>query len=245
MNRLLLTVIFCLAPHFVWAAFPVVAATTSSESSATSSHTVNLPSGISSGHLLTIHITCRNSTLPITFPAGWTQIGSDYTSGGVASSHNINADYYRIADGGEGATITVTTGGGGNACASVSNRITGHHASSAPEGGTPASATSANPNPPSLSPSWGAEDTLWIARAGVVGTRTTSVYPYPDGNANIQSSGSNTVTLTYCEQDENASSDDPGTFTVSLSDNWAAQTIAIRPAAAAASDAGSEAIWLP
>ncbi|MEQ1844160.1 MAG: hypothetical protein ABL983_01115 [Nitrospira sp.] len=233
-----------LAPTHAWAAFPIVQATNSTgDATNVTSHTVGLPASISSGDLLMAFISCRNSTSTIVFPGGWTQVGSDFNSGGVASGQTINAIYYRVANGGEGASITVTTSVS-NACASVTKRITGQHASTAPEAGTAASGASVNPDPPNLAPSWGAEDTLWIAFEGNTAARTTSVYPYADNNLTVPTSSGANATIAYCEQSVNASSSDPGTFTISVSENWGAQTVAIRPAAVA-SDFGGEAIWFP
>jgi hypothetical protein len=107
------------------------------------------------------------------------------------------------------------------------------------------SGASVNPGPPNLVPSWGAEDTLWIAFESNVAARTTSVYPYADNNLTVATSTGTNATLAYCEQSVNASSSDPGAFTISVSENWGAQTVAVRPAAAAAANFGGEPIWFP
>jgi hypothetical protein len=187
-------------------------------------------------------IACRNSSATITFPGGWTVL-DDFTSGGVATTHTRTAIYYRTADGSEGASVTVTTSVS-NACAYVTKRITGQHASSAPEAGTAASSNSTNPDPPSLSPSWGAEDTLWVAVEGNNASRTISVYPYADNNIAVPTSTGTNATIGYCEQSVNTATSDPGTFTISAAENWGAQTVAIRPAAAV-TDLGGEALWFP
>lgn len=96
----------------------------------------------------------------------------------------------------------------------------------------PANAASSTPDPPLLTPNnWGAEDTLWFALAGVDTSRTVSVFPLPDNQTSQVSGGSGGATLAICTQNLNASSLNPGTFTISASDDWIAFTIGIRPSA--------------
>ena len=224
-------------PYPAWATFPVVAASNTGEDFGSVDHDVDLPSGISSGDLLMLFIACRNSTLSITTPSGWTIIGATFTSGGESSGHSRSGVYYRVANGSETSPIVVTTSGV-TPCAYVTKRITGQHAATAPEGGTPSSGSSATPDPPNLAPSWGAEDTLWMTMYGLMDSVTTSIYPYADGNVTTATTAGSNVTIGYCEQNENAASDNPGTFTASGSDLWGAQTIAVRPASASASSFG-------
>lgn len=249
MNKVLWCVLVALlvCPVHTWAAFPIVQATNSnSDAVATTTHTVNLPSGLASGHLLLVFFSCRNSTATITTPSGWTQVTADFNSGGSASGQTISAIYRRTSDGSEGSTLSVTTSAS-NACASISKRITGHHASTDPEAaGTAATGNSSNPNPPSLSPSWGAEDTLWIAMEANVADRAVSVWPtdFNDNQLRVASSTGTNVTLAYSERSVNASSQDPSAMTIAAPENWGSQTVAVRPAAVA-SDFGGEPIWYP
>jgi hypothetical protein len=97
--------------------------------------------------------------------------------------------------------------------------------------------TSSTPNPPNLDPiNWATEDTLWIAACGVDTSRTISVYPLADRNTANVSGGAGGATLGVCTMEDAVSSKDPGTFTISASDDWATTTIAIRPAAAVVDD---------
>lgn len=96
--------------------------------------------------------------------------------------------------------------------------------------------TSTTPDPPSLDPAnWDAEDTLWLAVTSVDASRTVSAYPSsPDTFTNtgyLASGGNSGATLGWARLEKNAASVDPGTFTISSSDEWVAATIAIRPAA--------------
>jgi hypothetical protein len=98
--------------------------------------------------------------------------------------------------------------------------------------------TSDTPDPPSLNPdNWDAEDTLWLAVVGVDTSRTVTDHSNWDnagffGYADYISGGSNGATLAVARLESAAASVDPGTITISNSDDWVAATIAIRPAAA-------------
>lgn len=106
--------------------------------------------------------------------------------------------------------------------------------------GTGTSGASTTPDSPSLNPiNWAAEDTLWIALAGVDTSRTFSAWPssYSPGNNTWDdvSGGAGGASLSVAYRQFNTSSEDPGTWTISTSDDWATNTFAVRPAAAAAS----------
>jgi hypothetical protein len=208
--------------------FPTVAASNNSaQATATYDHTVNLPANISAGNLLLVFFVV-DSNPTITFPEGWTQLfqaaNSTYVNFGV---------WYRIADGGEGGTITVTTDDN-KTSAHISYRITGH-GSSAEAGTAVAPSGSTSPNPPSLSPTWGAGDTLWFACFGQNEGQgeTVDAYPtnYTDGE-NKQSGSLNECKVAVARRELNAASEDPGTFTISDTERWVANTIAIKGALA-------------
>jgi hypothetical protein len=94
---------------------------------------------------------------------------------------------------------------------------------------------SANPDPPAVNPAnWDVEDTLWFAAIAVDTSRTISVYPLANRNTADVSGGAGGATLGVCTTTSAVASLDPGTFTISTSDDWAAATIAVRPAPAAA-----------
>lgn len=204
--------------------YPVVAAENGGyHATSATEHTVNLPSGIQAEDLLLVFFV-SDGTPTITFPEGWTQLFQTADDSAVKFGA-----WYRIADGGEGATITVTTSAS-EWTAHTSYRITGY--SGTPEVGTPTTGASANPDPPSLTPSWGAKDTLWFAIQGNDSNKTVSDYPadYTDGRNDYGNS------IVGCgvgsaRRELNATSEDPGTFTLSASEQWIANTVAIQPAA--------------
>lgn len=213
-------------------AFPTLAATnTSNENTNVTSHTVNLPSGIGAGNLIIV-IFVVDGVPVITFPAGdWTAL---YSVDGPASSVR-NEAVYREADGTEGGTITVTTDTAQRS-AHVSARFTGMEDpdTQAPEAASVGGGTDANPDPPSLTPTSGAKDYLYLAIAGYDdGTQTVTAYPtsYDDNQLNPRADHAGGVGAGFAKRELNADSDDPGTYTISGAEWWTAATVAVHPAA--------------
>ncbi|RJP54311.1 MAG: hypothetical protein C4583_03030 [Anaerolineaceae bacterium] len=135
----------------------------------------------------------------------------------------------------EGATVDVTSSVAVTAV-HASLRITGAHASAPPE---QLSVNVADPDPfdpPSLTPSWGALDTLWLAiisyRSALV---TVSAFPanHPNSQAQYQHSGGTGTDggIAIAARNLNATSNDPDAYTVSATSNGRARTVAIRPEA--------------
>lgn len=180
--------------------YPIIAGTsTSMETNGVTSHTVSLPANIVSGDLLIVLFCGRDvSSATINFPAGWNIIKT-----GLNGSSEIFKSAYRVADGSEGSTITVTTGSTGRS-AHISYRITDY--TSTPEGEVNSSI-----NPPSLTPSWGTKDSLWIAVARLSAHGGTPAAPanysdLQDVNPARDTRGFSAV------RNLNASSEDPGAF---------------------------------
>ncbi len=214
-----------------WAAFPTVAATASSfNNTNTTTQTVSLPSGIASGHLLIVLVSCVSNAQTITWPAGWTELFSQ----DVSTTQTVEAAY-RVADGTEGSTISVSTPGS-TACGHLAYRITGQHASSAPEDGAPATGTSTTPDPPSLTASWGAEDNLWIAVFGSYNASNPAPPSAPtDYNNNFievsEGASDARTTMGMGTRNLNTATENPGTFTQpEAAGHWVANTIVVRPA---------------
>jgi hypothetical protein len=215
--------------------FPQVAASnTSQESTATDTHTVSLPGSISSGDLLLVFMAVDAGSAPFTsFPAGWTEIKDasetqDFVTLAVA---------YRVADGEEGASISVTTTPSAQS-AHASYRITGHDSANAPEISTGASGDSNTADPDSLTPGGGSKDYLWIAICAVDGSGSTgpwAVTAAPSGYGNLVSSESggatDGATIGLARLENTASSEDPGTFSLEEvgGKEWFAATLAVYP----------------
>lgn len=211
--------------------FPNVASVTpTSFGTAATSHAVAMPATVNAGDRLVIIFSNDNNDIP-TFPTpAWSAVSQV-----ARTSNNTNtlSILERIADGSEGGTtVNVVTAAIQQAVALV-YRITGAHPSTASEAGTAATALDANPNPPNLTPSWGAEDTLWLAcYSADQSSRNATAYPtnYNDNQNTAQSNPAtgNGSSVGAATRELNATSDNPGTFTIATSDGWVAQTVAIR-----------------
>lgn len=100
------------------------------------------------------------------------------------------------------------------------------------EAATPATGTSAAPDPPSVTPSWGAGNTLWLIVEGSDDqTADVSAYPtnYTANGIYNEVSASNGVGLGSSYRAVNVASENPGAFTLAASQEWVAATIAIKP----------------
>jgi hypothetical protein len=209
--------------------YPQVATTnTSSTSTASKSHSVSLPSGIQSGDLLIVLFN-SNSASAVNQPSGWTEFLTR------SSGPWISKGYYRKADGTEGSTLTITTTAG-TSSVHISYRITGaaDPAVQAPEqANVGEGGSAATLNPPSLTPTGGPKDLLWIAVGFHNSANTGAVNAAPTNYGTLQASTvSGTVGIGSAHRALNASTEDPGTFSVSASvGRRGGATIAVHPAA--------------
>lgn len=202
----------------------VVTTATSADSSAGTSHTVNLPSGVVSGNLLVITFAINDNLDVITWPAGYTEI---FEGGGNVTL----AVAYRQADGGEGATITVTSDSSSKAVA-FARRITEHEdpSTQAPEASSGATGSSVNPDSDSITPTGGSKDYLFFTDHGHLQTATNDTTPTNYSNTiEAETTSGGRIGGAGAERQLTATSEDPGAWTISLSKTWAAITIAIHP----------------
>lgn len=87
--------------------YPTVAGVNGgSDNTNATSHTVNLPASVVSGDLL-LGIFSVDGNPTVSWPMGWTKLGTDASDGANVTQSLA----YRIANGSEGATITVGTSG--------------------------------------------------------------------------------------------------------------------------------------
>lgn len=243
MRRLIALLCLVAWPGVLWAAFPQVVTNSQSSinTSATTSHNVTLPTSLVNGNLLIcmVAVDLANS---VGWPGGWTE----FFEASVGTGQTI-AGAWRAIDGSETSPISVSTSGGtrsAHQCYQLSGAE--NPATQPPQVPTAATGTSANPNPPALTPTGGAKDYLWFAVAGHEVTATPSCvgtvgsYPANYGNGVHQTSGGGVETegrLAVARRELNASSEDPGTFTITAPDcsgmEWASTTIAVHPSGAA------------
>lgn len=178
-----------------------------------------------------------------TLPSGWTDITPSGTT-------DITAMYKRLT-GSDTSPVTLTSTNSERSW-TIAYNITGHHATSNPEMSdrTGGAGDPAQPDPTSLTPSWGADDTLWIACANQFGQTADdddwSNPPTSYTNQAMKTSGTTSFSFANCKgaaarRELNAATEDPGVFTTAADpgwealSTWGACTIAVRGAAAAAS----------
>jgi len=215
-------------------AFPVVESTaTTGRTAAETTSPVSYPATVSPGALLVA--TARVAVAgAIGWPAGWNELAQDSSDG----ADDVTAIAWKTADGTEdGLTFDVTHGNGKSAYIVYS--ITGAEdpVVQPPQLSSAATGASATPDPASLSPAGGAKDYLWLWLGGWEGEQTSP----PTGNPTNYSSplgassGTAAAITTNCrvasaQRNLNAASEDPPSWTISVSDDWSAWTMAVHPA---------------
>lgn len=212
-------------------AFPVPGTPASTDfGTSVTSMPVNMPATVGSGDLLLAFSEVRNSGT-WTLPSSWTEFGAQIGGGSVGEL----TTFYKIADGTEDGGTATWTASALTTAAWQCIAISSWHGTTPPEV-TTASGDATNANPPSLTPSWGSADTLFMAIAGNAATGETTGFTAAPTNyinlvSNGASSGGSTCNVALSTRELAATSDDPGTFTPNNNRFWAAMTIGIRPAA--------------
>jgi hypothetical protein len=129
------------------------------------------------GDLLIAIIVCYQSSLTSAIFSSWGAGFTEIRDIGVTTQHCVGVAY-KFSDGTETGTFTVAQAGTVTGDAGfILLSVPGAHATTPPEVSTAlATGTTAAADPAALSPSWGAEDTLWIAARGSGETATGGSY---------------------------------------------------------------------
>jgi len=215
------------------AAPSIVNTATTNWTSETTTPVVNLPSSIIAGNLLLAHIRVADAG-GITWPAGWTEL---WESNADASNDEASMAW-RKANGAEPATITLASGNAKFAAQAWQISGAADPTITPPVFAGPATGTSINPDPPSLTPPGGSQAFLWLAVGGWEGEQTSPPVGFPAGytlNQMGASSGTAGGDTSNCRVASaavqlTAATQDPGTFLISALDDWMATTVAIYPA---------------
>jgi hypothetical protein len=220
-------------------AFPTVISSTGGTDSLPSlTHSIDRPPGYATGDMI-LWVVAFRTGVTVTDWDGLDAVVSVYDN----APRNIDLDVrYEVLTGGEGATADITLSVAREIVYS-SYLIRGHNSAvdSAPASGE-YDYTGNAPNPPSLTPSWGAKDTLWFAIVGYNDGRTT-VNSYPSGytagrNDRISLSNYQAVGTGYRQL--NASSEDPGAFSLSSAEEYVVCTVGIEPGSPVGPTAGGD-----
>ena len=203
------------------------------------SHEGNFPAIVTAEQLLLIIISANPTGQVITLnETGWTTL------------HNVNDKnhsaglFYKEAVGDEdGATFTVDLSASDEIVA-YCLAISGWDTATAPVFSTLAEDDNSTPNPPSLTPGFGALDALWIVAVTADGS-PVPVTAYPtnyDDNQNDDESSAGRASAMFATRNLNATSDDPETFTLTSADGTQAFTIAVPSGGAVFNVSLSEAV---
>lgn len=188
-------------------------------------HNIDMPSNINTGDLLLI-IASSNDPGTLTGISGWTSLlNNDVPNLGAYVA-------YKKADGTEGANATVSTTNSVNMVARIW-RITRWHGTTAPEinYSLENDRNTTNINPPSLTPSWGLANTLWIAEGSWL-NNPLNTYPtsYGDNQETAITNGTFDIAYAAATREYSATSENPGAFIISSSSQAHLElTIAVRP----------------
>lgn len=208
---------------------------TSSQTTGVTTHTVNLPTGITSGDTLIGCFGYGVTGNTISWPAGWTKIFTDVEET-TGETEGLSCAY-RKADGTEGASISVTSSvAAKSAHCTLRINNAADPATSPPEGATAHGTATDDPDPPNLAPTGGSKDYLWIG----VGSSSNGAASYSASTnySNLQAvdtAGTASSDATTCTEERalTASSENPGIITrgAAQTRDWCAATIAIYPTA--------------
>lgn len=188
--------------------FPVVIATTSGGGTYYGGQNVAVPATPQAGDLI-LCLAIINYPYPsVDTPAGYTRLINQFLYSDAAGLVQ-----YKIAAGGETTIAMSSFNTGGNAnfgfeyiCYLIRG-VTGN-----PEVSSVAAPGGQSSNPPSLTPSWGAKDTLWIV-GYMESVSYTPVAPATYGNALSYVVGGNNPAVWSWRKEAHAASDDPASFT--------------------------------
>lgn len=225
-------------------AFPVVHETlTQGFSGATAAHEVSMPAVTVSGNLILVLFVSRRGT--ITTPAGWPAPIAYAAPGGAGS---INFGLYGLeADGTEGGTTVDFVTSTADRAAAVVHQIYGWDGTIADDidvSSSHFSGGSDSPDPSSVTAGWGgSEDNLFLVAIGAADDDVTlSALPTNYGNLQEVVSGGGTnagASAHTCRRELAADTDNPGTATLSASQQEVAFTIVIRPGSSGSAPGGS------
>jgi hypothetical protein len=228
-------------------AFPVVQTADTKNGTVTSnsnSWTLTYPTSLVSGDLIVASLGV-DADPDLTLPAGFVWFGwKSLTAVTVFVG-------FKVSDGTETGNFTASltsseqggwrvfrvTGWYGTISGLVTNGVVesdGVSLGDGNNGSTGVGTSGSTPNPKLCNPAnWGTEDTLWLVVCGVDTSRTFSGFPanYTTTASDV-SGGSTGASLGTAWRNNAIDQEDPGTFTISASDDWSCFTVAIRPAAA-------------
>lgn len=186
--------------------------------------TISVPAGNGfDDDLIIVAVTLGNDNVSISFPAAFTSLVADNTGSGWLTRFYVQ--YATAADAGSSVNITCGTT---NGMAGILFRVEN------PGAGIEASSASTSWNPPSLSPSWGSKNTLWIPVVGWRDTDGDFITSAPSGYSGFDdywydNGGDPQPGIAGAYRTNTASSEDPGAFGGTDPDVAVSYTLAVEP----------------
>jgi len=219
-------------------AYPqAVSVTTTGLATKSATQTINLPGTTVSGRGLLMILARDGAGSNPAAPSGWTELHSSDTN------LSGRAVFLRETDGADGSSVNVDIGL--SACVSaIVVELADWNAVEIYSGvGGPSYDVSSSPDPSNLSPSWGADDNLWIAAVAAVddnGVFTSAPANFTD-LTQIAAGGAinDSAECAVAFRELNASSLNPGTFSMDEAEGWVAFTIAVQPGTKGPSDSAT------
>lgn len=191
-------------------------------SASTTSHTVPLPGGITAGERLVVFGALepyQNDV--VNTPSGWTKTTTWTNSDNILMTSVVLT---KIASGSEGTSLSLSTSSSVK-MTFIAYRIRNGDQVFASSVGRAGDST---PNPPSLSPG-STQKFLWMAYAETNLSEAAFSYPANYARGAARTNGGTQLSSMSATRLLNASSEDPGTFTIPTSAYWISGTLAIAP----------------
>lgn len=201
--------------------------------SAGTSHAVTLPAGMGASDLVLIIMNIGSTSATLNALTDWGEILDEAVASG------LKVLWYTGAGVPSNPTFTSSAS---TRSASIAYRISGANKAVTPQIGTTATGTDATPNPPSVSPSGGTTDYLFVSFYGSAGeevdddtwsnTPPTNYTPSPPRQIACGTAGASIGGLIASAEFQRLASgaaEDPGTFGDDVSRAWRAQTVCIHP----------------
>jgi len=206
-------------------AFPQIVTYNKGAILSNTTHEISLPGDIVQGNLLIVFFSCNGENIlvyPDIYLSGtdWHKINSGTSSGNCASV------YYKVAQGSDALCLTTDTE---TISSYISYQISG--ASSSEPLSEYYADVSSNADPPSLTPTKGAQDYLWLVYAGIENTVIATATPYSfSGLLTVESESNGSSSSSAYREYNTASAYNPAMFT-SASAYWVTFTVCITPSA--------------
>jgi len=207
-----------------------------SGSTIATSHSVVMPATVDEGDLLMVFGRCSDGGVAVSVTGGGWTIIQDQSDG----SDDVAFWMYRdaLADGSEAGT-SITVEHDNARLSATSYAISGAEdpAVQPPESSTVATGSSTTPDPTTCTPTGGAKDYLWFWFGSWEGEQTlskTAATNYAD-RADVSTGTAGAITNNNQhktgDRQLNAASEDPGSVTISATDDWTAWAVVVHPAA--------------